>query len=175
MSKTKTNDERAEFLKGLGLNPDKGSLADLTQPARQVPTSPTAPNLPTDIVLAPPGVDPRAMPVDEIVFDPRLLDAYPSLAADQGGKDASRYIFSLYQSYGRNKDRNGALHRKITSFITHTRRQRETGGMVKEKIKTTKAQRDLAALAASQGVDAAEFAELMRIREAMKALPKEES
>lgn len=163
MSKTKTNDERADFLQGLGLNPGKGSLADLQQPARQVPTSPTAPSLPNDIALAPPGVDPRAMPVDEIVFDPRLLEAYPSLAADQGGKDASRYIFSLYQSYGRNKDRNGALHRKISSFITHTRRQRETGGMVKEKVKSTKGERDIAALIASQGVEAGELAEALQL------------
>lgn len=163
MGKTKTNDERAEFLSGLGLNPGKGSLVDLTQPARQVPTAPTAPSVPNDIVIAPPGVDPRAMPVDEIVFDPRLLDAYPSLAADQGGKDASRYIFSLYQSYGRNKERNGALHRKISSFITHTRRQRETGGMVKEKVKSTKADRDIAALIASQGVEAGDLAEALKL------------
>jgi hypothetical protein len=31
------------------------------------------------VALAPQGVDPRTMDVDEIVFDPALLDRFPSL------------------------------------------------------------------------------------------------
>ena len=122
-----TQPDRAEFLKGLGLNPDGDTLTALPQ----APAQPQAPTpVANDLVLAPPGIDPHTMPVEDIVFDPRLLDAYTDLAFDRQGSVASRYIFDLYKSTGRNKERNGALQRKITSFITTTRRSRETGGLV---------------------------------------------
>lgn len=169
MGKTKTNDERADFLKGLGLKAHGDSLVDLDQPAKVRPSPHVQAPAADDIVLAPKGLDPRSMPVEEIIFDPRLLDPYPSLAFDQGGNAASQYIFSLYKSYGRNKDRNGALQRKITSFITHTRRQRETGGMVKEKVKASKKDRDLAALIASNDGDVAEVAGGLKLLQAAQA------
>ena len=63
----------------------------------------------------------------------------------------------------KDKARNGALHRRITTFITTTRRNRQTGGMVTEQVKTTKADRDIAALIASQGVGAEDLAEALRL------------
>lgn len=112
--------------------------------------------------LAPPGVDPHMMPVDEIVFDPALLDQFPSLSGDQMN-EASRYVFSLYKSYGRNKERNSLLHRRISTFITNTRRSRQTGGMVTETVKTTRDQRDIAAILASQGASPEDTAEAFRL------------
>jgi len=155
MSKTKSDAERQEFLKGLGLNPEAPGLSEST-PAMVTHQPATSGN----VVLAPPSMDPRTMPVDEITLDPHLLDGFPSLAGD-GLAAASAHVFALYKSYGRNKERNGALHRKITSFITLTRRNRETGGMVKEAVKADKETRDLAALLASQGITAARLAALL--------------
>lgn len=167
MSDTMTNEQRAEFLKGLGLSAGAPGLVDLQAPAKTIHAPAVTPE--SNVTLAPQGLDPRTMPVDEIVFDDRLLDRFPSLEGD-GLKAASDYVFSLYKSYGRNKERNSLLHRRITTFITHARRNRQTGGMVKEKIKTTKDDRDLAALIASQGVNATDLAEaLALLAEAKKA------
>lgn len=160
MSKTHTDDERREMLAGLGLNPDAPAL--VAKPEKKGKHKPKA-ETGEAITLAPPGVDPHTMPVEDIVLDPRLLDDYHSLAFNEQGADAARYIFSLYKSQGRNKERNGALQRKISSFITQTRRNRETGGMVKEKITSTKEQRDNAALLASANVSSSDLAEALRL------------
>jgi hypothetical protein len=157
---TKTEAERVEFLKGLGLNPDSTTPPPVEAPIHKPATG--------DVVLAPPGTDPRLQPVDEIAFDPRLLDKFPSLDGD-GLRAASDYVFSLYKSYGRDKVRNPALHRRITSFITATRRSRQTGGMVTEHIKTTKEQRDTAVVLAASEYGPGEVAEAIRIREALRA------
>src|SRR5690242_14070280 len=114
----KTETERVEFLRDLGLDP-----TNLAKPVAPAPVH--QPASAGDVVLAPPGVDPRLQPVDEIVFDPKLLDKFPSLDGD-GLRAASDYVFSLYKSYGKDKVRHPALHRKITSFITATRRSRQT-------------------------------------------------
>ena len=116
----------------------------------------------TTVSLAPEGVDPHTMDVDEIVFDPALLDKFPSLNGE-GMNEASKYLFSLYKSHGKNKERNSLLHRRISTFITTTRRNRQTGGMVTEAIKTSKAERDLAALMASQGVTDSDLAEALKL------------
>lgn len=150
MSKTSLPTEQREFLRGLGLDAEAPGLVHL-------PETKTA-----EVVLAPPGVDPRRMPVDEIKFDPHLLDQFPSLEGD-GQSAAANYVFALYKSYGRDKHRNSTLWREIGKFIVHTRRQRETGGLMKEKVKTTKNERDLAALLASQGVDAGALAEALSL------------
>lgn len=161
MGKTKTENERVEMLKSLGLNPEAPALTTQKKASHEARKADS-----DGVTLAPPGVDPHLMPVDEIHFDPRLLDGYTSLAFNQQGNEAARYIFSLYKSYGRDKERNGALQRAITKFITNTRRNRETGGMVREEIKSTAEQRDLAALIASQGITAADLAALLKSKEA---------
>lgn len=153
MSKTKTENERAEFLKGIGLKPDGDTLAAVP-PTHQSSASTEG------ITLAPPGVDPKAMPVDEIVFDPRLLDKFPSLEGD-GLRAASDYVFSLYKSYTKG-DRNKVLWRKVSSFILQVRTERKTGGMVKEVVKTTKEQRDLAQVIAASGLTAEDLAKLLK-------------
>jgi hypothetical protein len=114
--------------------------------------------------ITPPKDEPdlHTMPVEDIVFDPALLDRFPSLSGD-GMNEASKYVFSLYKSLGKNKERNSLLHRRISTFITTTRRSRQTGGMVTEAVKTTKAQRDNAALLASQGVTDSDLAEALRL------------
>jgi len=141
---THTDEERREFLLAHNLNPDAPALKGKRK----------------KVVLDPHGRDPRLLPVEEIVLDAHLLDDFPSLAGD-GLAAASAHVFALYKSYGRNKDRNGALHRRITTFITNTRRERETGGLVKEKVKTTKEERDLAQLLASQGITAKDLAGML--------------
>jgi hypothetical protein len=96
------------------------------------------------------------MPVSDIVFDPALLDGFPSLEGD-GRADAARYVFGLYKSHGRNKDRNRRLHDEIGLFILRVRRSRETGTEhVKDKVKASKPQRDLLALLAEHGITSVE-------------------
>lgn len=161
--KVKTEAERVALMKKLGLPVDAATLVDPEAPAKIVSAPERTAHVATGegvkVVLAPQGVDPRAMPVEDIVFDPHLLDGFPSLAFDQQGNAASQYIFAFYKSYGRNKDRNGALQRKITSFITKTRRERETPGItIKENVKATAEQRDMVAIAASLGITKEQFA-----------------
>ena len=156
---TKTEDERVQHLTALGINPDGKALAALPP---DEPAKPKHQPAKGEVTLAPPGVDPRTMNVDEITFDPHLLDSFPSLEGD-GLAAASAYVFSLYKSYTKDKGRNGALHRKITTFITTTRRNRQTRGTVTEQIKTTRADRDIAALIASQGVKPEDLAEALRL------------
>lgn len=158
---SKTEAERVEMLKGLGLNPDAPALVTKTEKVKKKAVHKPAGDGEA-VTLAPEGVDPHTMPVEDIVFDVRLLDNFPSLAFNQQGAEASRYIFSLYKSTTKDKDRNGALNRKITTFITNTRRSRETGGMVTESIASTKEQRDLAAVLATAGMTAGELADMIR-------------
>lgn len=156
-----TADQANAKLKELGLPTGTDSLGTVTHKPRKQP------------VLAPQGIDPHTMDVESIVFDPVLLDEFPSLEGG-GMAAANRHIFALYQSYGRNTDRNSHLHRRISQFITHVRRSRETGGMIKEKVKTSKKDRDLAALLASQDVTQSDLAEALTLL-AEKRAKKEES
>lgn len=153
-----TDDERKEFLADLGLNPNAPALA-ADVPAEASPKASKGKGG-KEVRLAPDGVDPRAMPVSDIVFDPHLLDGFPSLEGE-GMSAASRHIFGLYKSHGRNKDRNSLLHRKITEFIGQVRRERATGGVVKEKVKATKEQREIANLLAAKGLTLADLAALL--------------
>lgn len=126
MSK-KSSTEARQQLVALNLNPDA--------PALHVP-----------------DVDPRTMPVSEIEFDPALLDQFPSLEG-QGLAAASRYVFSIYGSKGRDKDRNRRLHDEIGLFINRVRRTRVSGTThVKDKVRAGKSGRDLLALLAEHGI-----------------------
>ncbi len=153
-----TDTEQREFLASIGLNPDA--------PAASSPTV-TAPHPPTvvnGVRLGPDGVDPRTIPAADIEFDDRLLDQFASLEGD-GLKAASDYVFGLYKSRGRDKDRHSLLHRRITEFIGRVRRSRATGGHVKETIKATRDQRDLAALMAAKGITPADLLALLNAQE----------
>lgn len=189
MSNPMTETERKALLSSIGLNPEAEGLVAI-EPTYDEPAKPKKKGkkakkakaveevaAPTHepkkkgrgpIKIAPKGVDPHTMPVEDIVFDERLLDNFASLAFNQQGKAASDYVFSLYKSVGKNKDRNSALHTRIASFITLTRRNRETGGMVKEKVASTKEQRDLSAVLASQGLSAGDLAEAIRLLQAQR-------
>jgi hypothetical protein len=157
MTETKTDAERVEFLASLGLSPEAPAL--VVAETRTAPAKPyTAPA--AGVVLAPDGVDPHTMPVTDIVFDARLLDGFPTLTGD-GIKAASDYVFSLYKSKGRNKDRHSLLHSRITKFIGQVRQNRDTGGYVKDQVKATKEERDLAAIIAATGITAADLAAML--------------
>jgi len=164
-----TDNERREFLAGLGLSPDGDTLASAPRIETQVQIAgeieTEAPSRPrkAKVRLAPDGIDPHDMPVTDIVFDVHLLDGFPNLSGPHMSA-ASRHVFEFYKSRGRNRDRNSLLHRRIGEFIAQTRRSRDTGGFVKEKVKATKEQRDLAALLAEHHISAADLAELVRSR-----------
>lgn len=163
----KTEKERAQFLKSVGLSAEGEALAALpAKPPVAPPEHKPASN--GEPVIAPPGVDPRFMAVEDIEFDERLLDRFPTLDAE-GARAASAYIFAIYKSPGRDKLRNGALHRKISTFISNVRLSRKTGGEVKERVRTTAEQRDIAQVVAQHDVDAGEVAEALRIRETLAA------
>lgn len=134
MSKTRTPD--ATFLTSVGLNPEAAAKP------HQATTE----------------VDPHTMPASEIVFDPALLDEFPDLSAQM--KAASTKVFEVYRSYGRDKERNGLLHRRITEFIGQVDRARrgegELPGFVKTKVKATKKQRDLTRYLAEHGIESIE-------------------
>lgn len=142
MSKTKTvtETERAQIA-ALGLNPDAPAFGEVKPATKK-----------RKALIAPEGIDPHEMDVADIVFDPALLDDFPSLEGD-GRADAARHVFSLYKSKSRNKDRNRRLHDEIGLFILRVRRSRETGTPhVKEQVRKGKKQTDLLALLAEHGI-----------------------
>lgn len=152
MTTTKTEAERVEFLASLGMKTD---AAALSEPAKNTTTT-TASN----VQLAPRGVDPHTMPVTDITFDPRLLDERPLVTGDDSNA-ATQYVFSLYKSAGRNKDRNSLLWGHVKNFISDTKRSRVTGGFVKDKVKASKETRELADLLAAHGLTTADLAALL--------------
>ena len=141
MTDTMTDAQRIEFLASLGLNQ--------STPAKLAPSAPSAP-----------GGDLHTTPAAEIVFDPALLDGFPELSGD-GLRAASAHVFNLCKSPTKDKDRHSLLHRRITEFIGQTKLSRATGGHVKEKITTTREQRDLAALIAAKGITVADLVAML--------------
>lgn len=150
----KTDDERKAFLTGLGLNPDAPALS--APPKTEKPAKPKA-----QAAQVPEGVDPHTMKVSDIKFDESLLDEFQDLSG-RNYNLASQKIFQMYQSPGRDSERNGLLHRKITEFIGQVKRSRKTGGFVKEKIKATEQERELANLLATHNVTVEELAALLK-------------
>jgi len=123
----KTDAERRQFLAGLNLNPDAPALERMERPA--------AKPLPDGIQWAPEGIDPHAMPVTDVAFDPAMVEQFADLSP-RGRSAAARFLFEQYKSLGRNKDRNSLLHRCIGEFLAKVHRDRETGGsFVKDKIR----------------------------------------
>lgn len=149
---TKAPEEAQTFLTGLGLSPNAPGLAG---PPPDAPTTPKR-----EVALVPSGLDPHTIPHEQIVFDPVLLDAFPVLEGE-GRNEASKYVFGLYRSLGRDKGRNGALHRLIGEFIGQVKRARAAGAPdapIKGQVKVNKAQREMAKLLAEHGVDEHELA-----------------
>jgi len=115
------------------------------------------------------SLDLRRIPASEIVFDPEMLDEFPDLSG-AGMAAASRHLVELYKSPTKDRERNGLLHRRIGEFIQQVRRDRQalrpSTGVVKEKVKQTKAQRDLAALIAEAGLTADDLSRMIQERKA---------
>lgn len=139
--KTALDEAERTQIAALGLNPEAPAFGAVPVEKKKRP-----------VTLAPEGVDPHMMPVSDIVFDPALLDDFPSLEG-QGRAAATRYVFDLYKSPHKNKDRHRRLQDEIGLFILRVRRSRETGTPhVKEKIRKNKKQDDLLALLAEHGI-----------------------
>lgn len=127
MTKTQTDAERREALAAMtGLDLDGPALV----------SRPERPGAHTHIQWAPKGVDPQTMPITDIVFTPEMVEQFADLSP-RGRRPASDYLFAIYKSYGRNKDRNSLLHRRIGEFLAsvHKDRTQPGGSFVKDKIK----------------------------------------
>lgn len=149
----KTEAERKQFLTGLGLNPDAPAL-NAEKPKKKDNTDKA--DKPVEV-----PVDAHTMPVSDIVFDETLLDDFPDLTGTNY-KAASEHIFAMYRSPGRDHDRNALLHRRITEFIGQVKRSRKTGGFVKDKIKATDEQREMANVLAAHNVTVEDLAKLLK-------------
>lgn len=144
----KTATEARTFVEGMGLRYD--------------PEAPALDRFDRTVPLAPEGVDPHTMPVTDIVFTPEMVAQFPDLSPRERSA-ASNHLFALYKSYGRNKDRNSLLHRRIGEFLAseHKRRTRPSGeaGFVQDKIR-------LANFLAEEGISEADLRELVEARKA---------
>jgi hypothetical protein len=127
MSKTET-ERRAEIAAMTGLDLDGPAL--VARPERATSMAPAS-----GIEWAPKGIDPHMMPVTDIEFTPEMVEHFPDLSP-RNRKAAYTHLFEQYKAYGRNKDRNSLLGRRIGEFLARVHRDRETGGsgFVKGKI-----------------------------------------
>lgn len=157
---TMTDEERKKKLISLGFDPDGDTLAQSALPGPKPKQG--------GVQFAPEGVDPHAMPVSEIVFVDAMLDGFPDLTG-QGFRAASDHLFAQYKSPRRDTERHALLHRRITEFIGQVKRSRKTGGVVRERIKATAEQRELAEVLAAAGLDAAQLAALVKAVQEAKA------
>jgi len=140
---------RREHLVALGLDPDGDTLAGHPEPAAQ----------PVPQVQGP---DPHTMPVTDIEFTDDMLDGYdldgPRMRA------ASEHLFNMFRSPGKDPERHALLHRRITEFIGQVRRSRATNGAVRERVKVTAQERELAQLLAAKGLTVEELAALIETK-----------
>lgn len=104
-----------------------------------------------EVGLDPVPAQPIATPVSEIVFDPADIAEFGDLTG-ASFRDASAKLFAKYRSPTRDKDRHSLLHRRITEFLGQQRMEKRTGGVVRDKVKSTKEQRDIAAFIAASGI-----------------------
>lgn len=159
----KTGKEREKFLRSLGLNPNAPALVADVKPSKKAKTSDASgsitPEIAKNMAQGAAEVDPHTIPVGDIVFDPALLDEFPDLARDC--KAASEKVFAMYKG-PRGSERNKLLHRRISEFISQVKRSRKTGGYVKDKIKATAEQRELAASLAELGITEEELLDMVK-------------
>lgn len=161
-----TEEERVKFLEGLALDDDGDKLAD---PGKTVQTGVQESN-PKAIQWAPPGVDPHTMEVKQIVFTDDMLDGWDLTNAHP----ASAYLFSQYRSKVNGKDlkdtdRHSHLHNRISTFVFGLRDRRDSDGVIREKIKTTAEQRQLAQMLAAAGGTVKELAPVVKLVKALEA------
>lgn len=125
---TLTDEQRRAKLASAGLDPDGSAL--VKRPADRPITKE-----PARIQWAPEGVDPHTMPVTDIVFTPEMVEHFPDLSP-RSRKAPYTHLFEQYKAYGRDKDRNSLLGRRIGEFLggEHKRRQ-PGGGYVQDKIR----------------------------------------
>lgn len=145
MAKTKTEEQRREFLSDIGLNPDAPAL---DRPEREAGAG--------AFQWAPPGIDPRTMPVSDIVFTAEMVAQFPDLNP-RNRKAAANHLFEIYKAYGRNKDRNSLLNGRIGTFLASVHEERKVaagGGFVKDKIR-------LANTLAEHNIDEGDLAEFL--------------
>ncbi len=143
---TKTDAQRREMLAAIGLNPDAPALV---APPQHRPERKQA-------HLVPAGSDwtPQTIPVKDIEWDNALLDDFPALSDSACRNAAHNHVFALYKTPKgpHSSDRNKALWSEVGKFINRVRRERETGGHVRERIKTDTERNEIAMFLQSQGL-----------------------
>lgn len=145
MSKTTLPKSDRDALAKIGLDGDAPGLVAVV--AASDPSMPA---------LAPQGIDPRTMKVSDIVFDPRLLEEFDDLEDANVRNLATRKIFDLYKSRGRDTDRHRRLQDEIGNFIRRIKVERkvpEVKGHVKDKVRRTQPQSELLQTLAALGIN----------------------
>jgi len=124
---TMTPEAQREFLSSLGLKDDPAP------------------------VVTPIETDNRTIPVTSIVFDPEDIAEFGDLTGTQRRYAADK-LFAKYRAPGKNPDRNTLLWAEIGKFLTKVAKERRSGGHVKERVKATREQREIAEFIAAHGL-----------------------
>lgn len=140
--------QQSEFLAGLGLSPDAAAKPKKAKTAKKETKTTT-----TD-------TNPRSIPASDIVFTDDMIADF-DLMTGAGFGNASRHLFDTYKSEGKNKERNGLLHRRISEFLTSQKRAKRTGGMVTGRVEVAQEVGDLAQILQQHGITAADLAALI--------------
>lgn len=148
---TMTKAEQDEFLAGLELDTEGETLAGVVGSITTSAPKATIQPAKMGVRWAPEGVDPHTMPVGDIVFTDEMVESVPDLSGDNF-QVASRILWVAYKSPRGQSERNQLLHRRITEFLHGVNRHRKTGGVVRDLIKTSAADRDNGRLLAAAGV-----------------------
>lgn len=150
---TMSEAQRIQFLATLGINE-----ATAPEPESQVQTAVQTIN------------NPHTIPAADIVFDPADVKKFDLTDGTQFA-DASRHLFTKYRSQDdsgkarKDSDRHGLLHRRIGEFLSQQRTLAKSGGFVKDKVKVTKEQREIAQFIAAAGLTMADLAALVKPQE----------
>jgi hypothetical protein len=154
MTAPMSESERQDMLRSLGLNPNAPSLVADVKKDKPAKTKKSK-------VAAAVQENPQTMLVADIVFDPALLDEFPDLSGSNF-KTAADKVFAIYRSPGRDPERNPLLWRKVGEFVQQVKRSRKSGGFVKEKVKATGEQREIANLLAAHNLTMEDLAKLLQ-------------
>lgn len=156
-------DEQAAFLAGLGLAPEGKTLADV--PAAEVSTEAPAKKAKKKEV----PTTTRPEDPSDIVYDAAWVSEFVLDGSDM--KAASDKLFAMFR-YPRGDVRNKLLHRLNTEFLQRVKKERNPqprDGHIKDKVKASKDDRDLAAMIASAGITADDLAVMIEALKASKA------
>jgi hypothetical protein len=119
---------------------------------------------PVEVPTAVQTVDPHTIPASEIEFDPADIAEFGDLEGIKF-RQASDKLFAMYRSPKKDSDRHGLLHRRITEFLGKQRTLMKSGGFVKDKVKVTKEQREIAQFIAAAGLTMEDLAALVKPQE----------